>query len=156
MSPARVFTPLNGEEVKKMILKEIENELDLDGDFRQHITYPTLEWDWTLRMECQQRTPTTLERHLQGSVETVSPETKKPVPLPPDAKRISKIRGKGRTVTTPDRDRAASDMPVFAPKNVEGVGIVDVPHTSKAHPTEGGGRGAIIKNRAAVGFRLDE
>jgi hypothetical protein len=153
--PQKVFIPLNGEELKKMILKEVEKDLDLDTDFRQHITYPTVEWEWTLKLTCQQRTPATLEKQIAGAVVTVNPETKRELPLPPDAKPVSKIRGRGKSITVPDKERAAANMPVLSPKHVEGVGVVDVPGAPRTESARGG-RGVTIKNRASVGFRLDE
>lgn len=38
--PARLYEPLNGHEIKKMILKELEKALEGDGNLRQNVTYP--------------------------------------------------------------------------------------------------------------------
>ena len=38
--PARLNEPLNGEEIKKMLLKTLEKALEADGNLRQHVVYP--------------------------------------------------------------------------------------------------------------------
>jgi hypothetical protein len=45
---ARPFSALSGQEIKKIILNEIERNLEADYRFKNHLTYPMVSWRWVL------------------------------------------------------------------------------------------------------------
>lgn len=145
----RFFTPLNGDEVKKMILKEIEKDLDQDADFRQHLTYPTIEWEWQLKITCQQRESQDVARTITGKAITVDKETNQELPPQADDKPRSRLLKRNRAVTTPDKERIKSNLPVNVRENIPGVGMHDVPQRGIE------GRGVVIKTRASEGFKFN-
>ncbi len=45
---ARPFSALSGQEIKRIILADIERNLDADYRFKNHLTYPLVSWKWVL------------------------------------------------------------------------------------------------------------
>jgi len=45
---ARPFNALSGTEIKKIILNEIERNMEADYRFKNHLTYPMVSWRWVL------------------------------------------------------------------------------------------------------------
>lgn len=149
MSTQRVFNAIDGEELRKIILRDLDKELSMDGDFRQHVTYPVVEWTWKLTMKVISRDKP-VERDLSGKIIQADPETKLSIVIPDDEKprvlSVQSSRAIGEKVA-PDKVREQAKMPVSVPTKVPGLGTFD-----KAEEREPRGRGATIKNDAAKGF----
>jgi hypothetical protein len=149
MSTQRVFNAIDGEELRKIILRDLDKELSLDGDFRQHVTYPVVEWTWKLTMKVIARDQE-VDREISGSIRQFDPESKLALPIPDEEKpRIISVQG-SRSIgekVAPDKVREQQKMPVTVPTKVAGLGTFD-----KAEEREPRGRGGMIKNDAAKGF----
>ncbi len=57
MGPSRVYNPLNGVEVKTLILREIEAAFAEVSDFREMVTFPVVRWNWKCTISCYPREP---------------------------------------------------------------------------------------------------
>jgi hypothetical protein len=64
----RVFNALNGSELKKILMNEIERALDADPDFRPHLTFPMVRWSWKLEMRVYPRDPEGKSVEASGEV----------------------------------------------------------------------------------------
>jgi hypothetical protein len=64
----RIFTPLTGSEIKEILLRKIENQMDADMRFREHLTYPTIKWRWTLEIDTYPNDPGEFAISTQGVV----------------------------------------------------------------------------------------
>jgi hypothetical protein len=128
----RPFNALNGLELKKILLKEIERHLDNDFHFRQNVAYPLISWQWKLACNVYPGEPPTWDASIgpkeirASGAEGFVPETD-PVQVDIGATRdVSAPAGE-----TADSVRRESDIPVPAPRAVRGPGnqrmVVDAP-----------------------------
>lgn len=46
----QIFNALSGQELKKAILADIEKELELTGEFKQHMTFPWVRYEATVKV----------------------------------------------------------------------------------------------------------
>lgn len=155
----RPFNALNGLEWKKIILKEIERNLDNDFHFRQHVAYPLISWQWKMAVNVYPGEPANFEVSI-GPKEMRAPGMEDFVPED-DPVQVDIVAQ--RDVTAPagesaDSVRRDAGLPVPSPRAVKGPGnqrmVVDAPPigpgsaaTSPAMPetpaqsnTERGGR----------------
>lgn len=119
----RVFNALNGAELKKILMNEIERALDGDPDFRPHLTFPMVRWSWKLEMRVYPRDP-------EGKTVEVSGETIQAVRQPdgttvdfnPEGKASERvvISAPERVIDTPDIAREEEGLPV--PEAISSMG----------------------------------
>jgi len=57
MGPSRVYNPLDGAEVKALILAEVEKAFSEVSDFRPSVAFPVVRWNWNLVVSCYPREP---------------------------------------------------------------------------------------------------
>src|SRR5260370_12324949 len=96
----RVFNALNGIELKKLILTEVQKRLDNDGDFRVNLSYPIVSWEWELTVRVYPRDPAEFVVKAAGAVETVGPPPTPATPPPmdqPPPQALSSARPSPRT-----------------------------------------------------------
>jgi len=123
----RVYNALTGEEVSNMILKEMKEEFTRDSDFRGHLTYNLVSWEWTLRMRATPQDRGPMVRKVQGNIEAVDVQTKEPLADPDDEVLVFEVSNTRAPIAVPDKARAGAGMNVPIPTPVPGVGVVDVP-----------------------------
>ena len=63
-----VFNALNGKEAKQAILNEVTRALDTDSEFREHLTFPRVSWNWRLEMKIYPRTPEEKVVEVKGEI----------------------------------------------------------------------------------------
>jgi hypothetical protein len=51
MSTQRVYSAIDGTELKEIILQELRKQMEEDTDFRQHIAYPQVRFTFRLDIE---------------------------------------------------------------------------------------------------------
>lgn len=151
----RVYNAINGAELIDVLCKDLRETLSQDSNFRQHITFPELQYEISVSIKAyaQEKASTTV---VKGSVATVVKETNKPVALPPDAKpRAIQVNKKATDQSRPDALRAGKGIPVNRVKTIPGLGSFEEGVIEPRSTREGGpatGRGVTIKNRASEGF----
>ncbi len=73
----RTFNALTGGEIKKLILKEFEEQLNEDSNLDESLTYPILEWYAVLKFRAYPRTPERFESRPGGEVVEYKRDTEK-------------------------------------------------------------------------------
>ena len=147
MGTLRPFNALNGTEVKKAILKEIERHLDNDFRFRANVAYPLISWRWKLAANIYPGEPANWDVNV-GPVTQLAPpnEDGKRPPMPQDGDPVVEVDLQGGSTVgagsqlggqTPDALRRDAGLPLPSPRRVVGPGdsrvTVDAPlDTGKA------------------------
>lgn len=126
MPVQRVHNALNGDEIKKMVLAEIDRQIVGDSDFRMHKTYNLVSWEWNFKLtaHAQQRP---VERKIEGKIVTITDDNKDFVPQPDDDVVLYDVSTSRAASASPDKVRSSAGLPVPMPRQVPGAGIVDVP-----------------------------
>lgn len=137
MPTVNLFNALNGTEVKHLILKEVERQIDLSGEFTNNITFPYLEWEVTAKVLAYPKQRPGEEPAIKveaGGTITKHQDPDKEGDYGMDEITLG-INEKGlktvlefdtkHTVDTPDLARVNADLPLPTPSPVPGVGIVD-------------------------------
>jgi hypothetical protein len=126
----RPFNALNGQEVKKRILTEIERQLDADYRFRGNVAYPVIAWRWKMVATVYPGEPANWEVNV-GPVIVQAPPTadkdRPPMPNEVDPKVEVEFSGgsdvgAGTAVggVTADALRRDTGLPVPTPRKVAG------------------------------------
>lgn len=117
------FNPLNGAELKKVILAQIEKEMDDSGDFQANITYPWLKYTFEIKMNSYPKFAFDAEPVVVAKGgDSLSVE----VPSTEDDTKETLISG-GTSVDTPDQARVDAELPIPTPTPTVHQGIVDKP-----------------------------
>ncbi len=134
------FTALSGSELKSVILKRIEQEMENSGDFNNNITYPWLKYIFELKITSYPKFA--FDAELQTVVE-IEGEHKDPegapenlVPSMDDVKETV-ITAEPMIVDTPDQARVDADLPLPTPTPVVNIGVVDKLVMQEKLPTKG-------------------
>lgn len=121
----RPFYALTGQEIKKVILKEIERQLDADYRFRENITYPLINWRWKLACNVYPGEPANW-KVVVGPVNTLAEGAVMPQE---DEPYVEVDFDGGRDVSAPARDGMTADatrrdagLPVPSPRKAPGLG----------------------------------
>lgn len=116
--PSKVFSALSGEEVKKIVLKQVEAAFDSDENFMAHLTYPVVEGDFVFKMRSYPSRGDTLvvKASVRAEAEGPLPELDKPFE--------STLTGSFKT-DTPDQTRQEHGLPITRPEMRNGR-FVDV------------------------------
>lgn len=124
----RVFNALNGEEVRKIIISDIEKHLSGDADFRQHLTYRSIEYVFELRMRVTTTEPRQVKATLKSGRQQVDPASKEEIA---GASSIEKSVLSGQEIDSrvkaPDRIREESGLHIPRPQITPTGEIVDIP-----------------------------
>lgn len=110
----RIFTPLNGEEITKILLAEIKRSLESDSGLHKHIAYPRVVWSWKLELNV---VPSDQSRTLEASGDMVQSKTLKDGTIEDfDAAGLKEehieIAAPERLVDTPDAVREQEGLPL--------------------------------------------
>lgn len=127
MPQQRVYNALNGDEIRKIVLAEIDRELSMDSNFRQHKTYHMPAWEWHLTMRAVPESRGPIEAKASGAVVLVDETTKQPVPYDDDDLLVIEHSSTAKPSSQPDRVRETANLPVPTPTQVPRAGKVDVP-----------------------------
>jgi len=129
---ARPFSALSGTEIKKIILSEIERNLEADYRFKNHLTYPLVSWHWVLAAKFypseQSEVHVELEKTLK-SPGVPTPAVDDPhIKIEISSERIVAAPTAGETA---DSARRSAGLEVPSPRIVKGPDhtkiIVDAP-----------------------------
>jgi hypothetical protein len=82
-----LFNALNGKEAKQAIINEVTRALENDSEFREHLTFPRVSWNWRLEMKIYPRTPE--DKLVEAKGEMVQMQT---VPDPLDPTKVVMAR----------------------------------------------------------------
>ena len=115
------YNALNGYELKKIVLREVERAIDNSGVFHISRTFPVVDWNWTLTIKAYPQEPAEDQIAISGH-EAVGP-------VPDHGQMIDEELKGGRTevgkVIAPDAVRTEEELPVPKPQERPGIGIVD-------------------------------
>ncbi len=127
----RPFNALNGLEIKKIILAEIDRHLSQDYRFAQHLTYPVVTWAWKLAVNAYPMDSGQFQVEIGPKV-AKAPGAEMPAEGA-ESVEIDFTGGKNvaPTAMTPDAARRGAALPVSTPRAVPGPEgkrmIVDAP-----------------------------
>lgn len=158
MTMQRTFHPINGVELKKMILKDVEDMLTKNSDFNQNICYPHINYEVTVRCVSYPRDPEEFKSVIEGGSITVDEQTKesfKPSQFEkPKILEINRERNASSETQPPDKTRIETGLPVLTRAKDAETGIT-VDREMQEEPAEvrGSKTKTTIKNRASQGFK---
>jgi hypothetical protein len=103
MPQMRVYNALNGDELRKILVAELDQALSMDSNFRQHKTYhmPSWEWHFTAHAVPESRGP--IEAKVSGAVVLIDETTKQPVPYDDDDLLVIEHSNTAKPSSQPDR-----------------------------------------------------
>ena len=115
------YNALNGQELKKIVLAEVERAIDNSGLFHISRTFPVVDWSWNLKIKAYPQEPAEEEIGLSRR-EAVAP-------VPDHGQTVEEELKGGREevgkAVAPDAVRTEEKLPVPKPQERPGVGIVD-------------------------------
>ncbi len=109
----RLFNALNGQELKKIIMQQVEKAIDDDFHFRRHLTYPVVSFDWKLVVSAYPLQPPKFEIAAEHDVVAAPEGAEIPVPKPGEIKTFE-LEGSSK-IDTPDQARDESGQPIPTP-----------------------------------------
>jgi len=129
----QIFNALNGAELKKAVLADIEREMDLSGEFRNHVTYPWVKYTAHLTLLSYPKQAMDAEPGLKLSVSGVAtdnPDYKfmEEPEVVLDLKSVS-------VIDVPDQTRVDSGQPIPTQAIAAGVLIDKGVHRPKVPVT---------------------
>lgn len=107
----QLFNPLNGDEVKKIILADLARTLEADTELQQHISFPRVSWHWRLEMKIYPRTPEIKEVVVTGEAVQVTEAGETIVPVESTHTR-EVYSSPSREVIAPDQVREQEGLAV--------------------------------------------
>jgi hypothetical protein len=117
----QVFNALNGPELKKAILAELDKEMELSGEFRNNLTYPWVKFDASIRVlsypKQDMNAAPTLVARAEGEI-----STEEAVDYSVPAVEVVNIDTQ-KVIDTPDAVRIETGQPVPTQATVAGVQI---------------------------------
>lgn len=145
-SAPRIFNPLNGEEVKKIILQEIEQAFGEVADFRPIVTFPVVRWEWTCKLSVYPRDPQDINLQKVGA-RVSSDATDEEMTSTTDVVLQGQNAVGAEGMLAPDEARENSSLPV--PKLKRGRfgdlhDVMEQPQKPQDEWTPPGTRGAVI------------
>ncbi len=109
----RLFNALNGQELKKIILQQVEKAMDEDFHFRRHLTYPVVSFDWKLVVSAYPLQPPKFEITAEHDVVAAPAGEEIPVPKPEEIGTFE-LQG-SRKAAAPDQHREESGQQIPSP-----------------------------------------
>lgn len=169
----RSFTALNGIEIKKAILADVQRQLDADYHFAQHLSYAAISWKWKLAVDAY---PKEIGKFEAQAGATLHPATNRPIEEGEPSEPID-LEGARRVTAGFEADGQSADslrretgQPVPITKTVAGpageritVEAPQVPETSrepermpqKTSEENAPGPKGIVARRAALRTRAN-
>jgi len=74
----RVFNALNGDELRQVLLRDVQRVLSQDQELQRHLTFPKVSWRVTIDLKIYPRTPEDKKVEVEGFVEQVIPVPEQP------------------------------------------------------------------------------
>ena len=114
--PDKPFSALTGDEIREIVLKQISEKMESDTSFAPHLTYPVVEWEWTLSLRSY---PARDDKgiHLQTEGRAESTGTLPPLAEDPLTSELTE----GHKTDVPDETREEFGIPVTTPaRNPQG------------------------------------
>lgn len=109
----RLFNALNGQELKKIIMQQVERALDEDFHFRQHLTYPVVSFNWNLVVSAYPLQPP--EFKIGAEHDIVAAPKGEEIPMPkPEEIGTFELGGRSK-IDTPNQAREESGQAVPTP-----------------------------------------
>jgi hypothetical protein len=154
------FAALNGMEMKKILLKEIERQLDADSRFSQHLTYARIDWRWKLATDSYPAELGQIKIDIGGTI--LAPEREGVVrrEIPETEQPMSKDYHGGSTVAAPvagdsaNEARRKAGLPIPTTRQVRGidgarmtVDAVEVPHPERESQDTGSDSPQVVTNK---------
>lgn len=126
------FTAINGEEFKKILLSSISSALEDSGEFRNHVTFPLIQWNF--KLECKivprQALDTDPEVVVEGNGARVSPDFSAD-----ELKNQRRLEINGEDfIDTPDLAREQAGIGIPTPVVGPDGSIEDKPVVSRREP----------------------
>ncbi len=116
-----VFNALDGAELAKSIVKQIEPairaQMEADANFKEHLTYPVVEWEWTLVVRAYPHEPGSFGAKAQGKL--AQPKV--------TIVGASRVVDSSSDENTPDAVRAEAGIAVTRPQKTSAGIVADVP-----------------------------
>jgi hypothetical protein len=136
MGPSRVYNALQGDEVKKIILREVEQAFNEVADFRPSVAFPVLRWQWNLKIDCYPRDPQNIEIQKTGAhVATDATDEELTSTQPIELSGQNAVGAAG--MLAPDQAREEAGLPVPTLRRDRSGNLVDVMETkAPADPDE--------------------
>lgn len=113
----QLFNPLNGKEVKDIILADLARTLDADTELQQHIAFPRISWKWKLEMRIYPRTPEEKVVETAGIAVQVHEKTGEPVVSEAAPHTREVYTSPEREVLAPDQVRESVGLPIPTQKS---------------------------------------
>lgn len=110
----RLWNALDGRELKRAIVREVEDMLDADDRFVANVTYPKVSFSVSVNLKVYPREP---ESFTVTAGKTVGESNGEPIEVSLDRQVAN---------DHPDKIRMAIGAPLPHPQQVKGVGVVDV------------------------------
>jgi hypothetical protein len=146
MGPSRIYNALSGDEVKQLILKEIEQAFDQVADFRPSVAFPVVRWNFTCALSVYPRDPQDIAIQKVGahvSTDATPEEMTNTTDVILEGQNAVGAQG----MLAPDQAREEAGLPVPTLRRDRTGNLVDVMET-KDKPadewTPPGVRGAVI------------
>jgi hypothetical protein len=141
---ARPFSALSGQEIKKIILNEIERNLEADYRFKNHLTYPMVSWKWVFAAKVYPSEQPDIRVELDKTLKSpglAEPFTGfDPIEITIESERTVAAPAAGQTADAARRD---AGLEVPAPRIVRGrsntrfvVDAPDIPIASQNEPAK--------------------
>lgn len=122
---SQIFNALSGTELKKAILADIEKEMDATGEFKQHMTFPWVRYEATVKILAYPKQALDAEPGIQlhavGEMVGEGVEN-----LPGEAPETILDLRILDTIDTPDKARVTSNQPIPTQARAAGV-LIDKP-----------------------------
>ena len=89
---------LNGLELKEAILQEVRGKLDRREEFRLHLSYPKVKWDWQLTVRASPREPGTFNVAVGAQIGAAEDPADQPDHEAASSKQVTPEPGSGQAV----------------------------------------------------------
>jgi hypothetical protein len=120
---SQIFNALNGAELKKAILADIEREMDLTGEFRNHVTFPWVKYTAHITLLSYPKQAMDAEPGIKITASGVATDNLVPPVAEPEVVLDLKV---GSVVNVPDQARVDSDQPIPTQSLAAGI-LIDAP-----------------------------
>ncbi len=127
----QIFNALNGTELKKAILADVEREMDLTGEFRNHVTYPWVKYTAHLTLLSYPKQAMDAEPGIKITAKDVLWDAKEAQAVGPEVPEVVLDLKVDGVVDIPDQARVDSGQPIPTQALAAGVLIDKDVHRPK-------------------------
>ena len=129
----QIFNALNGVELKQFLLQRIESKLDEHGDFKESLTFPWIQYEFSVKVLSYPKQAKDAEPGIVVEGEGTATVTERggiqdgPITVHEDGvEEVFDIK-ELRIIDTPDQARVDSKQPIPTPAPGPGGALVDKP-----------------------------